>query len=225
MCATPRFVIRVHPRLLLLCSVVFFVPVVYLLLLPLLASTDPFRTYTFAAAITNESTSISQYLSNAPANGGFAAFTAPIIAYAWLNPISRRSVLAQMRASIFTFGWLLSTLLPCWICIECSASCGVLRRRAWQYCVCIFSLDASSGILVPLDFFLPLGMQHCFGGRPLWHIRRIIYSVRVYRRNPCCGLCTGCQSCWCHLTFARDLPGRMFSLVEAIVEWTTDNNE
>jgi hypothetical protein len=85
---------------------------VYILLLPAFAYANPFGTGTFASSLTDEDSSISQYLSATPANGGFAAFTSPVIAYAWLNPITRRSIYVQLSTALLTLGWLLSILMP-----------------------------------------------------------------------------------------------------------------
>lgn len=104
------FIIR--PRNILLYVIVVFVPMAYTLLLPALAYANPFGTGTFAASLTDENWSISQYLSSAPANGGFAAFTSPVIAYAWLNPITRSSIYVQFSTALLTLGWLLSILMP-----------------------------------------------------------------------------------------------------------------
>ena len=105
-------VVRVDPRLLTTWIVVVFVPLVYLFMLPGLASVDPFGTHTFAAPLTEDDHSISAFLKASPANGGFAVFTSPAVGYAWLNPIARRSCATQLAAGLLTVGWALSILLP-----------------------------------------------------------------------------------------------------------------
>ena len=102
----------VRPRNVLFYVIIVFVPMVYILLLPAFAYANPFGTGTFAGSLTDENSSISQYLSSAPANGGFAAFTSPVIAYAWLNPITQSSIYVQFSTALLTLGWLLSILMP-----------------------------------------------------------------------------------------------------------------
>lgn len=89
------------------------VPLMYLLLLPALSTLDPFGTGTFASAVDGISNvSISAYLNTAPANAGFALFTAPSVVYLCTNPVTRRSCIANVGCGFFTFGYILLVLFP-----------------------------------------------------------------------------------------------------------------
>lgn len=107
-----RCTLRVRRSTIVVWTVAVACPITYLLLLPALARFSPFGTFPFAAPLTATDKSISRYLESAPANGGFAAFTSPVVAYAWLNPLARDAPLVRLGAAVFTVGWLLSILIP-----------------------------------------------------------------------------------------------------------------
>lgn len=91
----------------------FFVPMVYLLILPSLSRADPFIQDSFFASKSETSDmSISSYLRNAPSNGGFAAFTSFAVVYTWTNEVAKRGIVVRVGSFFFTLGWLLSILLP-----------------------------------------------------------------------------------------------------------------
>ena len=88
-------------------------PLIYLLLLPWLSTVDPFGTGPYASPVTDVSNiSISAYLNTAPANAGFALFTAPSVVYLCTNPITRSSCVANVGCTLFTIGYILLVLFP-----------------------------------------------------------------------------------------------------------------
>lgn len=101
-------------------------PMLYLLLLPVLAQLDPFGRGTFAKSgrvdavqsftwyPPNDSASLSRYISSGAAGGSFAAITAPAIQYVWTNPLSRRrrTVAMAVGAGALTLGWFGLIVLP-----------------------------------------------------------------------------------------------------------------
>lgn len=103
---------RVRFSTVVVWSVAVAVPLTYILLLPALSRFDPFGTSSFAHPLTSSNMSISKFLQNAPANGGFAAFSSPVIAYIWLNPLAQGAPFVRAGSLIFTVGWLLSVLIP-----------------------------------------------------------------------------------------------------------------
>lgn len=95
-------------------TVAVAVPFAYAALLPALTLVDPFDRGAFAQPAPPDNLSISAYLCTAQANAGFGAFTAPAIAYVWLNPITRQngSWAILCGSTLLTTGWLLLLLLP-----------------------------------------------------------------------------------------------------------------
>ena len=86
---------------------------IYLLILPSLSRADPFQPGVyFASKVSSSDMSISSYLRNAPANGGFAAFTSFVVFYTWINEIAKKGIVVRIGSFLFTLGWLLSILWP-----------------------------------------------------------------------------------------------------------------
>ncbi len=92
-------------------TITFFVPLTYLSLLPTLSYVSPFgKTGTFSTP--SDDPTISSYLQSAPANGGFAVFLSPAVAYAVINPITRSSYVASFGSIVFAFGYICVVLFP-----------------------------------------------------------------------------------------------------------------
>jgi hypothetical protein len=171
--------LRVRQSTIVVWIVAVACPITYLLLLPALASVSPFGTFPFAAPLTATDKSISRYLKNAPANGGFAAFTSPVIAYAWLNPLARDALLVRIGAAFFTAGWLLSILIPV------GFSDGTAHSAAFAVAVagttlfsCALTLRVQRSVVVYALLFLLLGTLALSAG--LFAMSDIAFLVSEY---------------------------------------------
>ncbi len=106
--------VKVSCELLIVWLFVVVLPSIYSLLLPILSVTDPFGTGAFAGELNDDRNSLSNMLETPSANGGFAAFTSPVITYVWINPITRLypSWILLSGCFLFTLGWFLTILFP-----------------------------------------------------------------------------------------------------------------